>query len=371
MKETSLLYKIAITQIDKVGSVLAKNLISYCGGVEEIFSKSKKELLKIPGIGAAMVNEIANKNVLIKAEKIARENDRKNIKTLFYLDDDYPSRLKNHNDCPVLLYAEGTEEFNNSRTLGIVGTRNGTKRGKMIVENLIFELKKYDITIISGLAFGIDAFAHEAAVENAVPNIAVMGSGISITYPVEHTKLRNDIVLNGDIISEFPLNTSPEKGHFPMRNRIIAGLSDALLVVESDIKGGAIITANIAFDYNKDVFAIPGRVDDKYSRGTNYLIKSNIASLVDSASDICNSMNWSSTSSSNKIYQPDLFSELDENEKKLADILRNSDSESLKIDEIHYLSGFSLGELSTILLNLEFKNVIENLPGSRYALLKK
>ena len=370
MKENNLLYKIAITQIDKVGSVLAKNLISYCGGVENVFLKSKKELSRIPGIGSAIIDEIVSNGALVKAEKIMMENERMKIKTLFYLDDDYPARLKNYNDSPVILYAEGTGVFNNPRTLGIVGTRNATKRGKMIVDRIISELREFDITIISGLAFGIDACAHEASIKNGIPNLAVMGSGINITYPAEHSRMRDEIVLNGDVISEFPPDTSPEKGHFPMRNRIIAGLSDALLVVESDLKGGAIITANLAFDYNKDVFAVPGRIDDTYSRGTNYIIKSNIASLVDSASDICNAMNWGSTLSK-KTYQLEMFTDLDENEKKLAEILKNSENDSLTIDEIHYLSGFTLGELSTILLNLEFKNVIENLPGSRYGLLKK
>ena len=227
MKENNLLYKIAISQIEKVGSVLAKTLISYCGGVKEVFTKSRSELMKIPGIGTSIIDEITKKEALQKAENIITENERNNIKTLFYLDDTYPSRLKNFNDCPIVLYTEGTQEYNNHRTLGIVGTRNATKRGKAIVDSFIADLKEYNVTIISGLAFGIDAYAHKAAINNQIPNIAIMGSGINITYPAEHSSIRNDIIKNGDVMSEFPLDTSPEKGHFPMRNRIIAALSDA------------------------------------------------------------------------------------------------------------------------------------------------
>lgn len=367
MKKDKLLYAIALTQLEKVGSVMAKTLISYCGGPKEVFSKSKYELSKIPGVGPILTDEIIKKEALVKAEKILTGHDKNNIKTYFYLDDEYPERLKNFNDCPIILYAEGTSELNNNRTLGIVGTRDATQRGKIITQRIIAELAEFNITIVSGLAFGIDAYAHEAAVLNGIPNIAVMGSGINITYPAEHEKLRAKIVENGDIISEFSLDTSPEKGHFPMRNRIIAGLSDALLVVESGQKGGAIITANLAFDYNKDIFAVPGRVDDKFSKGTNMLIKSNIASLVESGQDICQAMNWDNVSTKKPV-QMQLFSSLSDIESKILDLIANAIDKNLKIDELHYLSGLTLSELSGLLLELELKGIIESLPGSRFGI---
>ena len=370
MHYNNLLYKIAISQIDKVGSVLAKTLISYCGGVQEVFGAKKKDLMKIPGIGPGMIDSIMNGNALEKAEKILIENESKKIKTLFYLDDDYPGRLKYHNDCPVVLYTEGTTEYNNPRTIGIVGTRSATKNAKIIVERFLGELSSHDVTIVSGLAFGIDAYAHEAAVANNIPNIAVLGCGINITYPAEHSNLRDKITSKGDAISEFPLDTSPEKGHFPMRNRIIAGLSDALLVVESDIRGGAIITARLAFDYNKDVFAIPGRIDDKYSKGTNNLIRSNIAMLTESAADICLAMSWEGISEP-KAFQAELFYDLSEDERTIVDIIRASEKDTIAIDELHYLSGFTVAQLSSILLNLEFNNLLDSHPGSRYRLKKK
>ncbi len=365
MKEDKLLYAIALTQLEKVGSVMAKTLISYCGGPKEVFSKNKYELSKIPGVGPILSDEIIKKGALTKAEKIINGHEKNNIKTYFYLDDDYPDRLKNFNDCPVVIFAEGTMELNNQRTLGIVGTRDATQRGKIITQKIVAELAEFNITIVSGLAFGIDAYAHEAAVLNGIPNIAVMGSGINITYPTEHEKLREKIVKNGDIISEFALDTSPEKGHFPMRNRIIAGLSDALLVVESGQKGGAIITANLAFDYNKDIFAVPGRVDDKFSKGTNMLIKSNIASLVESGVDICQAMNWDNLSTKQPV-QMQLFSNLSGQESDILELIANSTDKNLKIDELHYLSGLTLSELSGLLLELELKGIIESLPGSRF-----
>ncbi len=366
--DNNLLYKIALTQIEGVGPVVAKNLVSYSGGVKEVFQQTKRVLSKIPGVGIILADEIKKDTVFKNAEKILNSIHKKKIGVLFYLDKDYPSRLKHINDSPLLLYFQGTKTFNNNRTLGIVGTRNATIRGKAFCNQIIEELSDYGITIVSGLAFGIDAAAHRAAIKNGIPNIAVMGNGIDITYPAQHTKLRNAISNNGDVISEFPLDTKPDKGHFPMRNRIIAGLSDALLVIESDIKGGSIITARLGFDYNKDIFAVPGRPEDKYSRGTNNLVKTNIAYLTEKATDIAKVMNWNKINEVNAV-QMKMFAELDNNEQKLVDILKTPDKENMSIDELHYVSGFTMGELATILLNLELKGVIETLPGNRYMLI--
>ncbi len=368
--DNNLLYKIALTQIEGVGPVLAKNLVSYCGGVKEIFQQTKRTLSKIPGVGLILADEIKKDTVFKNADKILQSVTKNNIGILFYLDNDYPSRLKHINDGPVLLYYQGTRSFNAKRTLGIVGTRNATIRGKAACDKIINELKDYDVTIVSGLAFGIDAAAHRAAIKYNLPNIGIMGNGIDITYPSQHQKLRSNISLNGDILSEFPLDTKPDKGHFPMRNRIIAGLSDALLVVESDIKGGSMITARMAFDYNKDVFAIPGRIEDKYSRGTNSLIKNTIAYLTENAGDIARMMNWTKTTEVTAV-QMQMFAELDKNEQKVFDILKNSENESMSVDEIHHTSQFTMGELASILLNLELKGMIENMPGARYTILRK
>jgi len=364
-----LLYKIALTQIDKIGAILAKNLVSYCGGVQEVFSKNKAELAKIPGIGNNLAKEIVKKEVLVKAEQILTKLYKSNINTLFYLDDNYPKRLNHFNDSPLLLYNTGTNTYNNKRTVGIIGTRNATIRGKLITEELVKELSDYNVTIISGLAFGIDAVAHKASVENNIPTIAVLGNGIEFTYPTQHSKLRKEIEINGDILSEFPGNTKPDRGHFPMRNRIISALSDAVIVVESDTKGGSMITAKMAFNYNKDVFAFPGRIEDRYSKGTNKLIKENIASLVESAADICKLMDWTKNNF-NKPVQLELFTNLSKNEQKIVEALKNTELDSLSIDKIHHITGLNIGPLASILLQLEFKGILENLPGARYMLLK-
>ncbi len=368
--DNNILYKIALTQIEGIGPVLAKNLVSYCGGVKEIFEQKKRTLSKIPGVGLLLADEIKKDSVFKNADKILKSVIKNNTGILFYLDEDYPSRLKHINDGPILLYFQGTQSFNSKRSLGIVGTRNATNRGKAICDSIVNELKDYDVTIVSGLAFGIDAAAHRSAIKYNIPNIAVMGNGINITYPSQHQKLRSNISLNGDVISEFPLDTKPDKGHFPMRNRIIAGLSDALLVVESDIRGGSIITAKMAFDYNKDVFAIPGRIEDRYSRGTNSLIKNNIAYLTESAADIAKMMNWNKTNEITAV-QMQMFAELTAGEQKVFDILKNSENESMSVDEIHYASQFTMGELASILLNLELKGMIENMPGARYSIMHK
>lgn len=365
--DNSLLYKIALTQIDKIGPILAKNLVSYCGGVQDVFNKSISSLAKIPGIGTSLAKEIIKKEVFTKAENILKNLNQ--TETLFYLDDNYPKRLNHFNDSPLLLYNVGTKTYNNKRTIGIIGTRNATIRGKKITEEIIKELKEYNVTIISGLAFGIDAIAHKASIDNNIPNIALLGNGIDITYPSQHEALRKHIEKNGDILSEFPLDTKPDRGHFPMRNRIIAALSDAMLVVESDTKGGSMITAKMAFNYSKDVFAIPGRIEDRYSKGTNNLIKSNIASLVENASDICKLMDWT-TNDDKKPIQLELFTKLSDNEKLIIAALKNTELDSLSIDKLHNLTEINMGPLSSILLQLEFKGIVQNLPGARYMLLK-
>ena len=365
--DDNLFYKIALTQIEGVGPVLAKNLVSYCGGAKEVFEQKKLFLSKIPGVGKVLADEIKKDSVFENAGKIVEKIAKNGTGVLFYLDDGYPSRLKHLPDSPVILYYEGTGEYNNKRTLGVVGTRSASRTGKLVCEQIVSQLKDYNVTVISGLAFGIDSVAHRTAIKNGMPNIAVMGSGIDITYPGQHEKLRREIVQKGDVITEFPPGTAPDRGHFPMRNRIIAGLSDALLVVESDKRGGSMITAQIAFDYNKDVFAVPGRVTDRYSRGTNYLIKRNISQLVESAEDIALNMNWDKVNEKTYV-QMQMFADITGDEQKIVDILRQSPQDSLSIDELHYASGFTMGELAAIVLNLELKGVIESLPGTRYSL---
>lgn len=362
-----LVYQIALSKIEGIGSRKAKLLVSYCGGVEEVFKKSKKDLIKIPNIGTKTLEKFDKNTILTAAEKEAKLVEKEGISTCFYLDQKYPKRLKNHEDSPVLLYSRGEINLDVSRTVGIVGTRKPTSYGKIQCEKLVAALLPYQVSIISGLAFGIDATAHQAACDHGIPTVGILGNGLSSIYPAQNRKLANRMMDNGGVISEFDYYAKPDRAHFPMRNRIIAALSDVVIVVESARKGGSIITAEIANDYNKDVFAIPGKVHDEKSEGCNKLIKQHKANLLESVQDISYIMRWEEEDQSNQVRQQSLFLDLSQEEKLLIENMPGN--EEIAIDKLHHQLSFSMGELSSVLLNLEFKGIIKSLPGKNYILV--
>ncbi len=364
---SGLLYQLALTKIKSVGPVTARNIVSYCGSPEAVFRQSKKSLSKIPSIGHKTADEILSNNVLVEAEKEMDFIQKYGINYHFYLDKSYPTRLKNHSDSPIMLFYQGNIDFEQSKTLGIVGTRQPTEQGSLFCEKLIDELKEFDVAIISGLAYGIDAISHQTAVMCGLQTIGILGTGIDKTYPAAHRNLRNKMIRKGGVATEFSSGTGPDKENFPMRNRIIAGLSDAVLVIESGLKGGSMITAHMAFGYNKDVFAIPGRVHDPMSAGPNFLIKANIASLVESASDLTEKMMWQK-SKKNQPVQLQLFYDLSVEEQKILSIIREDVQQSPHVDTIQFLSGYAHSKLTGIILGLECKNLIKSLPGSRFML---
>lgn len=364
---SDLLYKIALSLINSVGPVTAKAMVSYCGSSEAVFKADKQSLLKIPNIGPKTVAEVLDPQVLRKAEKEMAYISKNNIGCFFYLDADYPDRLKPLSDSPVVLYFQGTKGLNHFRTLGIVGTRTPTEWGKMHCEKIIEGIKTYNPLIISGLAYGIDATAHRQSLVHGLSTLGVMGHGLSITYPASHRGLRQKMLEQGGVLTEFPSGTKPEREHFPMRNRIIAALSDALLVVESGRKGGSMITAQFAFAYNKDVFALPGRIDDDLAAGPNFLIKNNVASLIENAEDIAGKMLWEKRESGSN--QLRLFDELDDRQTRIVTIIQDAEENTPTVDYIHYESKMNMSTLSALLLELELKNVIKSLPGSRYRLV--
>lgn len=364
---SGLLYQLALTKIKSVGPVTARNIVSYCGSPEAVFKQSKRNLSKIPSIGLKTAEEILSANVLHEAETELEFIRKNKISHHFYLDKSYPTRLKNHTDSPVMLFCQGNIDFEYPRTLGIVGTRQPTEQGSLLCEKLIDELKEFDISIISGLAYGIDAISHQTAVKNGMQTIGILGTGIDKTYPAVHRNLRNKMTAKGGVATEFPSGTGPDKENFPMRNRIIAGLSDAVLVIESGLKGGSMITAHMAFGYNKDVFAIPGRIHDPMSSGPNYLIKSNIASLIESATDLTEKMMWQKSQTVQPV-QLQLFYDLSEDEQKILSIIRDDVQQSLHVDTIQFLSGFAHSKLTGIILGLECRNLIKSMPGSRFML---
>ena len=359
------IYEIAITMIPLVGPVIARQLISYCGSIEGVFTEQKRFLKTIPGVGEEIASRITHAHdVLADAEEEISIMEKGDIQYTFYHDQDYPSRLQHIPDAPLLLYKKGNMDLNPERCVSIVGTRKPTQYGKSVAEEMIETLAPYDITIVSGLAYGIDITAHRQSIKCNIPTIGVMGSGMGNIYPDAHQTVAEKMMIKGGIITEFNYNTGPDAVNFPMRNRIVAGLCDLLVVIESGVKGGSMITAVLANDYNKDVAAVPGRKIDRSSAGCNHLIRNQQAHLVESGDDLINLMSWNRKTKQQN-YQGDLFVEMDENEKKIYRLILDCGEKD--IDTLAYESKTTPGELAAVLLNLEFKGAIRSLPGKKYA----
>ena len=359
------IFFVALHFVPGVGDILIKQLISYCGSAEEVFRQTRSKLLKIPGIGELTTQAIRQGKSLERAEAELAKAEKEGAQILFFTDNAYPHRLKVIEDAPSMLYVKGNTNLNPPRTVGVVGTRMATPYGRACVEELIRGLVSSQAQIISGLAYGIDIHAHKEALRHNLPTLAVLGSGLDVIYPAAHKDTAERMTNLGALVTENHFGVKPDAHNFPQRNRIIAGLSDALVVVEAGEKGGALITAEIANTYNKDVFAIPGNIQNPYSAGCNRLIKINKASLLTSVKDLEYIMNW--TEGQNKATQQlalDLEI-LDADERALFTLIREK-NRALSIDELSYLMQQPLGLLSSLLLSLEFKNKIISLPGKVY-----
>lgn len=363
------LYILALSKIRNVGSIIARNLIAYFGSAENVFKAKKQSLIKVPNVGDLIAKEIINgKETALKfAEEELNRAEKLNISLCFYTEENYPTRLKLLNDSPLVFYYKGQPEWNAERTIAIVGTRKPTNYGRDLVVKFIEDIQNTNAVIVSGLAYGIDSIAHQEALKNNLKTIAVLGNGLPDIYPAAHTKLATEIIKNGSVISEYPLFTDPDAPNFPKRNRIVAGLSDAVIVVESKVEGGSIITASIANSYNKDVFAFPGRTNDLYSSGCNALIKLNKAQMIENASDFLYFMNWSpvkSTSNATNSSTLNLPINLSKEQELVLNLLREKNK--LHIDELSYYAQLSNSQLSIILLEMEMNNWIRSLPGRIY-----
>lgn len=367
LKMQDLLYKIALTKIPKVGAITAKNLISYSGGAEAVFKASKKALLKIPGIGEHIAQEILNQDVLHDAEKEVEFVFEHNIRPIFYLDKDYPERLKHYHDCPLLLFYKGKSNLNYHRIIGIVGTRKPTQYGISMCEEIVSELTPFQPIILSGLAYGIDVTAHQKSLEMGLETIGVLGHGLSRIYPAQHKKVAMEMMEKGGIMTEFASHVRPDAQNFPMRNRIVAGLCDALIVVETAEKGGSMITAKMAGTYHKPVFAMPGRVKDKMAKGCNFLIKNGKARLLENAEDIRSILNWNTGKEEIQDRQTKLFVPLTDEEKAIIDLLQEEDEAG--IDKLTFNTKIDHTKIASILLEMEFKGLIRMIPGKRYILV--
>ncbi len=355
--------------IPKVGSINAKKLIAYCGGIEAVFKQRKKALLMIPGIGQCLASAIANQTVLDNAEKEIEFIEKFGITPLFYLDAEYPERLRQCEDGPIVLFVKSRSciNFNRDKYISIVGTRKATDYGKKICEDIVSGLvqKGYTPIIVSGLAYGIDITAHRAALKNNLQTIAVLGHGLDTIYPAQHRSVAKDIVETGALVTDFPSKTKFDRNNFIKRNRIIAGLTDATIVVESGAEGGALITADLANSYNREVFTVPGSVGAKYSEGCNQLIKSNKAALIETADDIEFLLGWEPKDIKKPPKQIVLFSELSQDEQKIMDYLKGVEQESIDIISINVQMPVS--KVSSSLLNLEFAGVVKSKPGKVYS----
>ena len=363
MKE-QLLYQIAVTLIPGIGDVSGKRFVTYCGNAEAIFKENRKSLEKIAGMREVTIDALCNpKDILRRAEQEVEFIEKNGIRPLFYQDPDYPRRLLQCDDSPLMLYYKGNANLNAQRVVAIVGTRNITDYGKENCTQLVNDLVDEQVLVVSGLAYGVDTIAHRTAVKIGIPTVGVLGNGFQQIYPAANKKLAMEMLANGGLLTECLNGTLPDRENFPRRNRIIAGMSDAVIVIESALKGGSLITADLANSYNRDVFAFPGRVMDLYSQGCNYLIRSNRAHLMESVANLRYVMRWERDKSQEE-RQTTIFREFTDEEKSIMDCF--GDKSIVSLDDLIIGTDLSTTKLASLLLNLEFDGIVMALPGKRY-----
>lgn len=362
------LYKIALSLIPNIGPILARKLVAYVGSVEGVFKQKNSVLEKVPGIGQGKIHRFNQGEVLKMAETELKHIAENGISYKFYLDDDYPARLRECDDGPLVLYYRGQDYFNSQKLIGVVGTRRSTAYGEQITEKLIEDLSSLfpDLVVVSGFAYGIDICAHKKAMQCSLPTIAVFGHGVNQTYPIVHKKYVSSVLEKGALVSEFSTQKKADPGNFVSRNRIIAGLTDATIVIESGEKGGSLLTADMALSYNRDVFAFPGRANDTMSRGCNKLIKTNAAALIESANDLVFSMKWD-IENTPKVVQKNLFNDLTKEEETIINALEKQ--HPVSINELSRKLKTPVSKLSSALLKLEFDGLVKALPGSNFKLV--
>lgn len=347
----------------------ARNLMEVVGDEEAIFRDDARKLESIPRITRRLIQEIRDPDVLRQAEKELEFVRKNNLKILFYTDTEYPQRLTQCLDAPILLYAKGDTDFNRKKVIAVVGTRNETRYGQDFCREFIRDLaiRLPEIQIVSGLAYGIDIHAHRAALQNGLSTVAVLGHGLDRIYPSMHRQTAIEMLQQGALLTEFPSGTNPDRHNFVRRNRIVAGMSDAVVVVESGEKGGSLTTADIANSYFREVFAVPGRIHDKMSSGCNRLISDNKALLLQGVDDLIGHMGWVEENKKEIPKQQDLFVELSENEEKVYQILLYSGA--MQVNALAIELNIPVTELFMILLELEMKNVVTSLPGGMFKII--
>jgi DNA processing protein len=359
------LHNVALAFIPKLGPTIFKTIVSYCGSAEGFFTLPQGRVEKIPGIGPKLLAHRKSKATYLKeAESLLEAAYKKNIQVHCYPDSSFPNRLRTLPDAPPILFSKGNINLNPKRSVGIVGTRNASNYGKNITQKITEELARFHPTIVSGLAYGIDVEAHRAALNFGLPTIGILGSDLETIYPAAHKFTAEKMMENGGLLSEFKLGTPMKPTNFPQRNRIIAGLSDALIVVEAAKKGGALITAEIAYSYNREVFAVPGNLQSKYSEGCNNLIRSMKAGIYMGVNELEESLSWNRESPVDAPAKLPDTSHLDPTEIKILE--RLLEKQEADIDWLSRDMGIPISELAIKLLNLEFLGFVKAIPGKKY-----
>ncbi len=367
MNLDSLLYHIALTQIPQIGDVQISNLLRHCIEPVAIFKASRKQLELIPGIGSIRASEIKKFRSFEKIENEIKYATENKIVILVKGQDAYPTRLEECLDSPHVLFYKGNADLNAKKTISIIGTRSPSSYGKEHTASIIAALAEYAPLVFSGLAYGIDTIAHRESLKHEIPTVAVFGHGFNFIYPYENRQLAAEMISNGGLLTEFMRDVKPDKQNFPKRNRIVAGLADAVVVVESGDKGGSLITADIANSYNRDVLALPGRASDLKSAGCNHLIKNNKANLITSGNDLVEFLNWVTKKTPNKKNQLELFVDLNDHEKLIFNQI--SEMGPISIDEVTIRAGIKPSMAASIIFSLEMKNLVVALPGKCYKAL--
>lgn len=367
MQQSDKLYQLALHLTPKLGGVMIRHLMAHFGTADKIFEANLRDLLRVQGIGENTARTILQKDGVKEAEIELSRLEKSGTQLIFFTDKEYPKRLKSLYDSPAMLYWKGRLDLNEGIFLGIVGTRKATDYGRMITEEIIQGIANKGITIMSGLAYGIDIIAHRACSKLNVPTVGVMATGIDIIYPSTHAKTAQEIQINGGIITENRFGTKPDAARFPARNRIIAGMSDATIVVEAAEKGGALITAEYANNYNREVFAVPGNLNNSFSTGCNKLIRENKAQIFTGVEDLLESMRWLPTTPlENSVKYNAVPEHFTQEESQVFGLLRQHGE--LQIDDLTWQSKIHPSKLAALLLNLELQGFIRSLPGKRFTL---
>ena len=364
MEKEELLYALALQRTKGIGDIYAKKMIEICGSPKNIFKEKQQTLQKLPGFGRMALQNLFDSSTLAAAEKEVELLEKENLQTLYFLDKNYPNQLKNCADSPILLFQDGNFSFENSKCISIVGTRQMTRYGSDFCESLISGLKEYNPIIVSGYALGIDIIAHKSALKNNLKTVAVFAHGFGSVYPKQHKRYQSQLLKKGGFLTEFWYDEKPRRENFVRRNRIVAGLSEATIVVESASKGGALITAALANSYSKEVFAVPGRASDRYSSGCNALIRDHKAAVITCADDLINMLGWAPQKKTSTAMQTQLFLNLNAEQQKVYDCLKSKKIGWL--DNISLDCNLPINKMAALLFQLEMKGLVQPLPGKMF-----